>query len=140
MLIKSFKLTFLGEGLMVKISYQPIKDIIIHEIVQYKPEEYLTLVIQSTLAAGGAGTTPTLNWANGIIFSHVGYPDNEDIIKERLAGVLHYAAVNFAVYPEYKPQVTIRIGEQSYSVKLQRVDSNPIFVELADYLKNGKYR
>ena len=56
---------------MVKISCQPIKEIVIHEIVEYKSDEYFSLVMQSTLAAGGADTTPTLNWANGVIFSHV---------------------------------------------------------------------
>ena len=125
---------------MVKINYQPIKEIVIHEIVEYKAEEYFALVIQSTLAAGGAGTTPTLNWANGVIFSHVPYPDNEEIIKERLSGVIHYAAVTFAVYLEYKAQVNAKIGEQSYTIKLQRVETNPLFIELTEYLKSGKYQ
>ena len=87
------------------------------------------MVMQSVLATGEADTKPSLNWANGVTFSHVPYPDNEEIIKERVSGVIHYAAVTFALCPEYEPQVTARICEQSYTIKLRRVDTNLLFVE-----------
>lgn len=112
----------------------------IHELVQSKPEDLYTDVIRRALSSGGAGITPTLDWAGGVSFVVSVFPDSEDITKESLKGILHYASVQFAMVPEYKPEVTITYNGMTQSIKLLKLDENPLFLDLARFLKEGSFK
>ena len=125
---------------MVKITYHPWKEIIIHEIIKSKPEDLFSDVVRRTLQAGGAGITPTLDWAGGVSFVVSVFPSTEEVTRESLNGVLHYASVQFAIVPEYKPEVRLTHDGVTRSIKLLKLDENPLFLELASFLKQGTFK
>jgi hypothetical protein len=61
----------------------------------------------------------------------------EEVIRENLAGRIHYASVLFT-RTDYKAQVPVRIGNQDFTIRLRRADDNPTLVELARFLKSFK--
>jgi len=124
---------------MFKITYQHWKELIIHEIIEYKPEEFFASVIQAVLSRGSGYTIPELNWVDGVILSSSPFPDTREIIEDKLKGILHYAAVEFALYPNYKPEVIVESGGSRH-IKLKKLENNPIFTQLAKFLKEGSYK
>lgn len=121
---------------MFKITYQHWKELVIHEIIEYKPEEFFASVIQAVLSRGSGYTIPELNWVDGVILSSSPFPDTPEIIEDKLKGILHYAAVEFVLYPNYKPEVIV----ESRHIKLKKLENNPIFTLLAKFLKEGSYK
>jgi hypothetical protein len=121
---------------MFKITYQHWKELVIHEIIEYKPEEFFASVIQAVLLRGSGYTIPELNWVDGVILSSSPFPDTPEIIEDKLKGILHYAAVEFVLYPNYKPEVIV----ESRHIKLKKLENNPIFTQLAKFLKEGSYK
>ncbi len=120
---------------MVNFSYQPWSKIVIHEIIEWKPEDLFALIIREALESGGVGITPSINWAEGVAFEISQFAESEEIVKEKLNGVVHYSSVEFARVPEHKPEVQMTVGGTYHRIRLDKADMNPIFVELARYLK-----
>jgi len=125
---------------MFKITYQPWKELVIHEIIEDKPEEVFAAVIQAVLSSGSAGIIPELIWVDGVILSNSPFPDTPKIIEDKLKGILHYSAVQFALYPNYKEEVIVETHGSSYHIKLKKLEINPIFTQLAKFLKEGSYK
>ena len=48
--------------------------------------------------------------------------------------------VQYALVPEHRDEVRVNVGGVAHVVRLQTNDKNPIFVELASYLKSGEYK
>jgi len=119
----------LPEG--AEIVIEPYKKIVIHEIIENRFSDMVGGLVAQAMAAGGT-TIPMLNWCNGVAFVIAPFnPNSEEVIAEQLKGIVHYAAVNFAVKERFErdvrlPEGTIRLIDQS---------ANPNFVKLADLLK-----
>ena len=64
-------------------------------------------------------------------------PPTEDVVRENLAGKVHFAGVLFTRIA-YSGQVPVQIGTQEYSVRLRKADNNPLMVDLVQFLKNPK--
>ncbi|MGD0330186.1 MAG: hypothetical protein ABSB40_07015 [Nitrososphaeria archaeon] len=124
---------------MIKITYQHWKELVIHEIIEYKPEEFFASVVQAILSRGSEYNIPQLNWVDGVILSISPFPDTPEIIEDKLKGIIHYAAVEFALYPNYKPEVIVE-KSGSRHIKLKKFENNPIFTQLAKFLKEGSYK
>ena len=112
----------------------------IHEIIENTPEELYSFVVRQTMAMGGAGIIPSINWAGGVAFAVGPMQDNDDIVKDKLKGIVHYGLVQYALVPEHKDEARVNVSGVAHTVRLQKNDKNPIFVELASYLKNGEYK
>lgn len=125
---------------MVTISYRPWNELVIHEIIENTPEELYSFVVRQTMAMGGAGIIPSINWTGGVAFAVGPMQDNDDIVKDKLKGIVHYALVQYALVPEHKDEVRVSVGGVAHVVRLQKNDKNPIFLELASYLRNGQYK
>lgn len=125
---------------VVTITYRPWNELIIHEIIENTPEELYSFVVRQTMAMGGAGIIPSINWAGGVAFAVGPMPDNDDLVKDKLKGVVHYGLVQYALVPEHKDEVRVNVGGVTHSVRLQKNEKNPIFIELASYLKGGGYK
>ncbi len=123
---------------MVKFTYQPWKEIVIHEIIEWKPDDLFALIAREMLESGVVGVIPSTNWAEGIVFDISQFTETDEVVRERLNGTVHYSSVEFARMPEYKPEVQVNLGGTYYRVRLTRADMNPVFVELAKYLKERK--
>ena len=125
---------------MVKFTYAPWTEIVIHEILEGKPEDLFASIIRQTLATSGVGMTPSINWVDGIAFVESPFTENDDVAREKLQGIVHYSSLEFARVPEYREEIQVSIGGSLFPIRLEKVDMNPVFVELARYLKNESYR
>ena len=117
------------------IEYVPNSKLIIHEILEQNNDAFLEDIVRQS--AGPAGyMVPTVNWVDGIAFVVAPMAGTEDVVKENLAGRLHYAAVVFTRM-DFRGNAEVKVGAQSFPLRFRKAD-NPTFVKLAAYLKNFK--
>lgn len=113
------------------ISVEPWKELVIHEVLELKFDDWITQVIATARSAGGG--IPTIFWAGGIAFHFSTFPDTETIVQEKLKGKIHYSSVTFALKEKYERQVIKEGG----AVNFTDVSHNEIFSKLAEKLKTG---
>jgi len=54
-------------NISVEITIEPWKKLVIHEIIEYKFEDWVKQIAFSTKSSGGG--IPTMQWTNGIVFA-----------------------------------------------------------------------
>lgn len=113
----------------MEITIEPWKKLIIHEVIEYSFDDWMTQIAFSSKTTGGA--IPTINWANGIVFQSFNFPDTNIIVEEKLKGVLHWSSVMFAIKEKYEKQLI----KDNATINLIDVSVNEIFKKLADRLK-----
>jgi hypothetical protein len=120
-----------------EIIIDPYKKIVIHEIIEYKFNDYVELVLTGARAAGGT-TIPLVQWCNGIVFQVVPFNLNsEAVIEQQLEGTIHYNSASFALKESFEPEVRSQLG----TLRLINASANPNFVALADLLRqHSKYK
>jgi hypothetical protein len=115
---------------MIKISYDPFKEVVIKEYVRFEKIEDL-IYIFAQLRAGGAPVA--LSWANGIVFVYMPVPMETDVLMEEyLKGKVYWANVSFAEMPEYKPVLETK---ERIQVPVINVSSNALIMQVAEWLK-----
>jgi hypothetical protein len=114
---------------ILEIVIEPWKRLVIHEVIEYNFEDWVTQIAFSSKTAGGA--IPTINWANGIVFQSFNFPDTNSIIDEKLNGVLHWSSVMFALKEKYEKQII----KDNATINLIDVSVNEVFTKLAEKLK-----
>ena len=121
------------KGELVKITYEPFKEVVIKEYTRFEKIEDL-IYIFAQLRAGGAPVS--LSWANGIVFVYsVLPPDTEQIMEEFLKGRVYWVDVAFAAMPEYKPVLETK---EKIQVPIVNLSSNPIIRQVTEWLKQQK--
>ena len=121
---------------MARIIYKPYDEIIIHEIREMEIKDLMDTLISQLLAQGQAGVTPVANWVNGIAFYIGNFQETPEIIKEKLEGRIHWGFVGYA-RTTFQPEKKTVVAGREYVVKFSRVESNPDFVSLAEFLNEG---
>jgi len=117
----------------MKITYEPFKEIVIKDVVKFKELNDLLYAFAQLRAAG---QPVALNWAEGVVFTHVVLPpDTDDLVEEFLKGRLYYISVNFALMDKYKPVVKYKDLQAEVPVPLLNVSSSQMLSELAKWLK-----
>ena len=111
------------------ITIEPWKKLVIHEVIEYNFDEWMTQIAFGSKTAGGA--IPTINWANGIVFQSFSFPDTNAVVEEKIKGVLHWSSVMFAIKEKYERQLI----KDNATINLIDVSVNEIFKELAVNLK-----
>ncbi|BFH72140.1 hypothetical protein SJAV_00840 [Sulfurisphaera javensis] len=119
----------------IEIVYEPYKKIIVHEIIEFSFEDLISEVLMQTRALGGT-SIPTINWCEGIAFIATPFPPTEDIVREMLAGNIHYAGVIFARKDSFEPEIRGSFGV----IRLVNRCNNPNYKKLAEYLKSFSRR
>ncbi len=118
----------------MEISVESWEKLIIHEIIEYKFDDWVKQIAFSSRTSGGA--IPTMQWADGVAFSPVNFPTTNVVMEEQLKGVLHWSSVSFAIKQKFENQI---IGETA-TINLVDVSVNEIFRKLAAELKKqSKY-
>jgi hypothetical protein len=118
---------------VVKISYEPINEVVIKEYIRFERVEDL-IYIFAQLRAGGAPVS--LNWANGLVFvSSQLLPDNDKILEDFLKGKVYWTNVSFADMPEYKPLVETK---ERVQVPIVNASSSRIIAKVMEWLKKQK--
>ena len=115
----------------VEVTIEPYQRIVVHEVVEYRLNDFLDLILLHTQAAGGT-TIPLVQWAESVLFQIQPFnPDSEVVIEEQLKGGVHYAAVAFAVKDRFESEVRTSRG----TVRLVDASSNSNLCSIARFLK-----
>lgn len=122
---------------MVKVTYVPNTEVAIHEVIEEDSSNFFEEIIRQMLATP-VHVQPTVNWIDGVAFVVSPMPPTDDIVRESLAGKIHFAAVMFTRTP-YQAQVALKLGNQEFSVRLRRAESNQTLVELVRFLKSFRH-
>ena len=116
------------------ISIEIWKKLVIHEIIEYKFDDWVKQIAFSSRTSGGA--IPTMQWANGVAFSPVNFPTTNIVMEEQLKGILHWSSVSFAIKEKFENQIV----RENATINLVDVSVNEIFHKLATELKKqSKY-
>ncbi len=116
---------------MVKITYAPLSELIVHETVEVEKEDLLRERVTP------AGTMP-LYWCNGILFSFSSLPMTDDIIKDYLKGKIHWLEVHFARENTYEAVLALSEEEYKTSMNVRVIDTSKsdLHKELTKWLKS----
>jgi hypothetical protein len=114
----------------LEITIEPWKELVIHEILELKFDDWITQIIASARSAGGG--IPTIFWAGGLAFHFATFPDTETIVQEKLKGRIHYSSVTFSIKEKFEKQVNREGG----AVNFTDVTHNEIFSKLAEKLRS----
>ncbi len=118
----------------MEISIEPWKRLVIHEVIEYKFEDWVKQIAFSTRSSGGG--IPTMQWTNGIVFSPANFPTTNSTVQEQLEGTLHWSSVSFAIKATFEKQIV----KENATINLVDVSVNEIFKKLASSLKaHSKY-
>ena len=113
----------------MEISIEPWKKLVIHEIIEYKFDDWARQIAFSTRTSGGG--IPTMQWTNGIVFSPANFPTTNATVEEQLKGTLHWSSISFAIKEKFEKQIVI----DNATINLVDVSVNEIFKVLSETLK-----
>lgn len=119
---------------MVKITYMPWKEIVVHEVKEANVQQFLEMIV-AQVEAMKQGGTPIVNWVSDIAFVIGPFPDTPEVVSDKLNGKIHYGIVTFT-RTSYQPEKRVTYGGREYMVRLVRAEDNPDFVDLASFLRN----
>ena len=122
----------------MKITYTPYQELIVHEIIEQTSSATFFEDIVRLALSNPQQVEPSINWVNGLCFFVAPLQPTPEVVKENLAGRVHYGSVLFT-RTEYKPQIFVKIGNQEYTVRLRKAEDNPTLVALAAFLKDFKH-
>lgn len=71
-------------------------------------------------------------WVNGLILEIAHFRDTDDIIKEKLKGIIHYSAISYAPQETFQPEFKV---SGNIRIPVINVSDNRILTELATWLK-----
>ena len=118
---------------MVKVVFQPNTELVVHEVIEEESSKFFEEIIRQMLGSP-VHVQPTVNWIDGIAFVISPMPATDEIVKDNLAGRVHFSAVMFTRTP-YQAQFSSKIGGQEFSVRLRKAENSPTMVDLAAFLK-----
>jgi hypothetical protein len=115
----------------MKITYKPVEELVILEMVQYSLEKMAETgaLIQDT------GRPIIFNWAEGIVFHHTPLPFNtKELFKERQKGKIYWASVIYAPLQSYIS--SLKVGPRDIPIV---ATPNPLLIQAAAWIKRQMY-
>jgi hypothetical protein len=123
-------------GELVKVTYAPIRELVVHEVIEQDQTTFFEDVTRDMLASP-VHVEPTINWVDGFALLIAQLPPTDEIVADNLRGKVHYQAVLFTRMA-YQSKIAVRLGNQDYTVRLRKADNNPNLVDLVSFLKDLK--
>lgn len=118
---------------MVKITYAPADELVVHEILSVSMDDLLRERITP------AGTMP-LCWCNGILFSFSSIPMTDDVAREYLKGKIHWLEVHYTPMDTYSPILTL--NEEEYkgamNIRVLNTSISKLHQDFTKWLKTQK--
>jgi hypothetical protein len=114
---------------MVEFEYQPWKKIIVHEVVKYPIDFFVS---QHSLGVSPGGIGRPIIWVDGVVFDRALIRDTDDIIKEKLEGKLHYSSITYGILEKHQPAFKV---EGNIRIPIIDVSHNKVFKELVAWIK-----
>lgn len=118
---------------MVKITFAPIKELVVHEVVSVEHDDLLRSRITP------AGNMP-LYWCDGILFSFNSMPMTRDIVKDYLEGTIHWMEVHYSHMKNYEPVVELNDEQYKATMRIRVLDTSKstLHTELIKWLKSRR--
>lgn len=118
---------------MVKITYAPIKELVVHEVVNVEYDDLLRSRITP------AGNLP-LYWCDGILFSFNSMPMTKDLVQDYLQGTIHWMEVHYYPMKDYEPVLSLNDEQYKAVMHIRVLDTNRsgLHTEFVKWLKNKK--
>jgi len=116
---------------MVKVTFKPLKEIIIHETLEHELKD---LIRMRVLGLRRETVAQPLVWTEGIVISRRGMPLTEDVVRDMLEGLVHFQAIEWASMPEYKDS----LKSEGVTIPVINVSYNPNLTAIAKALKSQK--
>ena len=122
---------------MVNVTYSPIKEIIIHEIRDFPPQQFFETLVMG-IQTQAQGITPSVSWLDGITFAIGNYAAaSERIVNEQLDGKVHYAFVHFT-RTSYEAEKRPTVSGRQVVVRMIKLENNPPLEDVVKFLQNFK--
>ncbi len=117
---------------MAKVTYSPLKEIVVHEYVMVDTEDLLRERVTP------AGNMP-LYWCDGVLFSFSSMPWTKDIVRDYLDGRIHWAEVHYAKMDRYVPVMDLHDENYSAGLKIRVIDTSrsALHCDFAKWLKKA---
>ncbi|MEM3781422.1 MAG: hypothetical protein QXT43_00465 [Candidatus Micrarchaeaceae archaeon] len=117
---------------MVKISFAPIKELVVHEAVEMGKDDLIRERITP------AGNMP-LYWCDGVLFSFSSLPMTDAIIEDYLSGRIHWLEVHFTKMPKYAEIISLDSDEYKTTMSVRVIDTSKSLLhkEFVAWLKNA---
>lgn len=115
---------------MVKVTFKPWEEVIIHEEVAYSLDDLIKL---NCIGVQPGGLAKPLRWAEGVIFRFAGMPPKDEVVREQLEGKIHWSLVEWALMPEYKNVIVIH--DINAKIPVINVSGTANLCEIAKALK-----
>lgn len=118
---------------MVNIVFSPLREIIVHEVVEIDRDDLLRERVTP------AGNMP-LYWCDSTLFSFSSLPMTRDVVREYLDGRIHWAELHYAMMEKYVPVLELNDEHYSGAVKVRVIDTSrsALHKELIKWLKAKK--
>jgi hypothetical protein len=118
---------------MMEIAHEPYKKISFRSYLEYDTPEKLA----GTIAMNAPANVPahiTLRWANGVVFSVIGFQPNDSMTKENIAGHLMWDHIDFAIMPEYRSEIRLP-DKPLVTFGVLDLSGHPLFELLCEWIK-----
>jgi len=115
---------------LVKVTFQPSEELIIHESINHSLPDLIKLCSVGVQPGGLAGP---LSWAEGVVFRFSRMAASDEIFRELLQGKVHWVVVEWALMPQYKQ--VIPIEEINAKIPVINVSTTTILCDVAMALK-----
>lgn len=116
---------------MVEFEYKPWKMIIVHEVVKFPLQHFLS---GASLGGQAGGVGRPLYWVNGIVFERALFRDTDDIIRDKLKGILHWSALTYGIKEKHQPEIKVA---GNIRIPVINVSENEIFRQMAVWIENN---
>jgi len=116
--------------MLVKVTFKPWEEVIIHEEIRYSYDDLIKL---NSIGVQPGGLAKPINWAEGVAFQHEGMPPADEIVREQLQGKIHWNLIRWALMPEYKNVIPIK--DINAKIPVINVTANKILCEVVRALK-----
>lgn len=110
----------------VKISYSPIKELIVHDVIEMNFEDLLMSRVTPS------GSMP-LFFCSGILFTFSSLPPTRDVIREYIEGKIRWVEVRYMKMEKYQPIVELH-EEQYLKTRVINTSGNPVHESFVKWL------
>ena len=114
----------------MKVTFKVWEELIIHENIRFSLEDFVKLC---SIGVQPGGLASPLQWAEGVVLRATLLPLTEDVVREMLAGKIHWSAVEWALMPKY--QQAIMIGDINAKIPIVDVSATATLCDVAEALK-----
>lgn len=111
----------------MQIEIQPVKKVILHQVVQVDYDEFISMY---------AGKTERVFWARGLLMFFVHFTEIDDLVKEQYeANIIRWRFVEYAQVPDGLA-LGKHIKQNGLETEIIDGSKNAVIEDVANYLKS----